>query len=215
MYPIILQVLGDVKNLSVQLFLLRLRHEEKINKMGFPMSSKTILALPYTNGYTIPKKKLAAMINAKKNFSSTFVHESSMERELRKTSTEFSESKFMVDELNFCELFYLLFPKSYTSLIIYFLPVVSPADGNPTSPGMATHLDPEMWKTVLSITYFVIVTIITSFTMVMVHDRVPDMKKYPPHPDIFLDNVPLIPWVRTFFTNNFICISLYCNLFYF
>lgn len=60
---------------------------------------------------------------------------------------------------------------------------------------MATHLEPEFWKTLLSITYFVTVTIITSLTMVMVHDRVPDMKKYPPLPDIFLDNVPLIPWV--------------------
>jgi hypothetical protein len=59
---------------------------------------------------------------------------------------------------------------------------------------MATHLDPEIGKTFLSITYFVVVTIITSLVMVTVHDRVPDMKKYPPLPDIFLDNVPLIPW---------------------
>lgn len=49
-------------------------------------------------------------------------------------------------------------------------------------------------RTVLSIIYAGFVFFLTSFVMALVHDRVPDMKKYPPLPDIVLDNVPLIPW---------------------
>uniref|UniRef100_A0A8C0ZCF9 Sphingomyelin synthase-related protein 1 n=1 Tax=Cyanistes caeruleus TaxID=156563 RepID=A0A8C0ZCF9_CYACU len=56
------------------------------------------------------------------------------------------------------------------------------------------RLDPEYWKTVLSCVYVFIVFGFTSFVMVIVHERVPDMQTYPPLPDIFLDSVPRIPW---------------------
>ena len=55
-------------------------------------------------------------------------------------------------------------------------------------------MKPEAWKAVVAMVYFFCVTWITAFVMVFVHDRVPDMATYPPLPDIFLDNVPLIPW---------------------
>ncbi|XP_064479547.1 sphingomyelin synthase-related protein 1-like [Ornithodoros turicata] len=56
------------------------------------------------------------------------------------------------------------------------------------------HLKPEIWKTAVGMLYFFAVTWITAIVMVVVHDRVPDMQTYPPLPDIFLDNVPHIPW---------------------
>lgn len=49
-------------------------------------------------------------------------------------------------------------------------------------------------RTLLAVVYCFMVLIITSFTMTVVHDRVPDMNRYPPLPDIFLDNMPLVPW---------------------
>ncbi len=52
----------------------------------------------------------------------------------------------------------------------------------------------ETGRTLISFVYAFSVFFVTSFVMVFVHDRVPDMKKYPPLPDIVLDNVPLIPW---------------------
>lgn len=49
------------------------------------------------------------------------------------------------------------------------------------------RLDPEYWKTAISCIYVFIVFGFTSFVMVIVHERVPDMQTYPPLPDIFLD----------------------------
>ncbi|XP_070697306.1 sphingomyelin synthase-related protein 1-like [Pempheris klunzingeri] len=59
---------------------------------------------------------------------------------------------------------------------------------------LAGRLDPEVWKTVISSLYVFFVFGFTSFVMVIVHERVPDTRTYPPLPDIFLDSVPRIPW---------------------
>ena len=53
---------------------------------------------------------------------------------------------------------------------------------------------PEYGKLLLSFVYMFLVFILTAFVMVIVHDRVPNMDKYPPLPDLALDNIPLIPW---------------------
>lgn len=71
------------------------------------------------------------------------------------------------------------------------------------------RLDPEYWKTVLSCIYVFIVFGVTSFVMVIVHERVPDMQTYPPLPDIFLDSVPRIPWA---FAMAEVCGVTLCNI---
>ena len=53
---------------------------------------------------------------------------------------------------------------------------------------------PEYFKLFVSFVYLLFATLLTAFTMVIVHDRVPDMKKYPPLPDLFLNNFPHISW---------------------
>jgi len=59
---------------------------------------------------------------------------------------------------------------------------------------LAKVLNPERWKTVIAFIYALSVSWLTALTMTVVHDRVPDMNKYPPLPDIILDNIPHIPW---------------------
>jgi len=58
----------------------------------------------------------------------------------------------------------------------------------------ASPFPTERWKTALAIMYGMAVSWLTALVMTVVHDRVPDMNKYPPLPDIILDNVPHIPW---------------------
>lgn len=43
-------------------------------------------------------------------------------------------------------------------------------------------IDPEPWKTVVALLYFLAATWVTAIVMVIVHDRVPDMLVFPPLP---------------------------------
>ena len=52
----------------------------------------------------------------------------------------------------------------------------------------------DISRTMISIAYLWSSLLFTSFVMTLAHDRVPDMKTYPPLPDIILDNIPFIPW---------------------
>lgn len=52
----------------------------------------------------------------------------------------------------------------------------------------------EKRKLLVSFLYALISGIWTSFIMVVVHNRVPNVQKYPPLPDLFLDNIPHISW---------------------
>jgi len=52
----------------------------------------------------------------------------------------------------------------------------------------------ECNKLLVSGFYVMVSFLWTAFTMVLVHERVPDKEKYPPLPDIVLDNLPLIPY---------------------
>lgn len=56
------------------------------------------------------------------------------------------------------------------------------------------RLHPDLIKLAVSYIYMFFVFMLTAFVMVIVHDRVPDMDRYPPLPDMVLDNLPYIPW---------------------
>ena len=72
------------------------------------------------------------------------------------------------------------------------------------------ELKPEKRKMVIAFIYMFTAFLITSCVMVIVHDRVPDMKKYPPLPDIVLDNMPFIPWAFQMCEATGCLLSLIC-----
>lgn len=52
----------------------------------------------------------------------------------------------------------------------------------------------KLLKVLIGICFFILAMMSTGLTMVWCHERVPDADKYPPLPDLVLDNLPLIPW---------------------
>lgn len=54
--------------------------------------------------------------------------------------------------------------------------------------------NPKLWKVAVSFLYCLFSLGVTSYVMVLAHERLPDSSKYPPLPDILLDNLPYIPW---------------------
>lgn len=59
---------------------------------------------------------------------------------------------------------------------------------------MRRNVSNEKWKTLISVLYFGLICVLKAFVQTVVHDKVPDMQKYPPLPDLILDNVPVVPW---------------------
>ena len=51
-----------------------------------------------------------------------------------------------------------------------------------------------LFRLAFSILWCAAVTFASAGVMTFVHDRVPDMDKYPPLPDVVLDHIPVIPW---------------------
>ena len=76
--------------------------------------------------------------------------------------------------------------------------VPSPSGGLTTPPKYKSNIAsdplPERWKLGIAVLYGLFVSWLTAVVMTIVHDRVPDMNKYPPLPDIILDNMPHVPW---------------------
>ncbi|XP_073977601.1 phosphatidylcholine:ceramide cholinephosphotransferase 2-like isoform X3 [Rhodnius prolixus] len=73
------------------------------------------------------------------------------------------------------------------------------ANGNPViaidmpRPVRDDKFPKEKWKTFIAFIILTVNFILTTASLALVHERVPDKDKYPPLPDIILDNIPTYP----------------------
>ncbi|XP_077999315.1 sphingomyelin synthase-related protein 1-like [Glandiceps talaboti] len=70
-------------------------------------------------------------------------------------------------------------------------------NGGPVPSKLETDRN-ETWKLAGCIIYFFVGIFLTTFIETFVHDRLPDAEKYPPLPDIVLDNVTRTEWAGSF-----------------
>lgn len=61
---------------------------------------------------------------------------------------------------------------------------------------LETNFKDEKFKTFLSVLYCFFISLWTSFVLAVVHDRVPDMQKYPPLPDIILGELNIDKYIN-------------------
>jgi len=73
----------------------------------------------------------------------------------------------------------------------------------PTPSALLRLMCSMVWATAVVLT--------SAGVMTFVHDRVPDMDKYPPLPDVVLDHIPFIPWA---FEASEVCILLLALVFF-
>ena len=71
---------------------------------------------------------------------------------------------------------------------------VDPIKLSPLEEEIRNAVISEEFRTAVSVLYAFAVFLLASFTLAVVHDRLPDKKDYPPLPDVILENIPVMPW---------------------
>ena len=65
---------------------------------------------------------------------------------------------------------------------------------HPLHVGIQNAVGNEIFRTLCSVAYAFAVFFFASYTLAVVHDRLPDMSAHPPLPDVFHENIPFLSW---------------------
>uniref|UniRef100_T2M797 Sphingomyelin synthase-related protein 1 n=1 Tax=Hydra vulgaris TaxID=6087 RepID=T2M797_HYDVU len=71
---------------------------------------------------------------------------------------------------------------------------VNPRKMSPLEEDMKNAVVSVYFRTFVSFIYMLAVFLLASFTLAVVHDRLPNTSDYPPLPDVFLEAIPFMPW---------------------